>query len=326
MSNKSSFKEKFKLFLFFLDDIENYSKIKNEIVLPTNIAQILNPITSETQLYKLIKDKNDQRKKGTNQNNDKIKETENEELEPHLKIINSKRGCNPTCFNQCSIYNANLLFNGRDETKLLSNIVIKQIKSILSQSYNWVSESIKYCEGLEDDFILLSNRPPKQKITKEVKYINDIYYKNDHNDIRIQANDNIFTQSVQSNVYKSRNVNKHKTYNSKLYLSSSNKYSSFQSTTLNSSKKETPFYKTTSVFPIININNKKLLTKNEKGIGFCSKNQMEQKLLRQFDYSELLALRTGKIKIKAPVKKKDKKKTITFNLFEQKEQQINKNN
>ena len=62
MSNKSSFKEKFKLFLFFLDDIENYSKIKNEIVLPTNIAQILNPITSETQLYKLIKDKNDQRK------------------------------------------------------------------------------------------------------------------------------------------------------------------------------------------------------------------------------------------------------------------------
>ena len=53
---------------------------------------------------------------------------------------------------------------------------------------------------------------------------------------------------------------------------------------------------------------------------------MQQKLLRQFDYSELLALRTGKLKIKAPVKKKDKKKKITFNLFEQKEQQINKNN
>ena len=51
MSNKSSFKEKFKLFLFFLDDIENYSKIKNEIVLPTNIAQILNPITSASSTY-----------------------------------------------------------------------------------------------------------------------------------------------------------------------------------------------------------------------------------------------------------------------------------
>ena len=59
MSNKSSFKEKFKLFLFFLNDIENYSKIKSEIQVPTNIADLLNPITSNTSLFKLIKIKND---------------------------------------------------------------------------------------------------------------------------------------------------------------------------------------------------------------------------------------------------------------------------
>lgn len=112
---------------------------------------------------------------------------------------------------------------------------------------------------------------------------------------------------------KEKSINKHKTYNSKLYLSSSNKYSSFQSTTLNSSKKETPFYKTTNVFPIINVNKKKLLTENEKEIGFCSQKQMEQKLLRQFDYSELLALRTGKLKIKAPVKKKRQLHLIYLN-------------
>ena len=43
---------------------------------------------------------------------------------------------------------------------------------------------------------------------------------------------------------------------------------------------------------------KKYKDPNDKEVGYCSKKVMEEKLIKQFDYSELLALRTGTVKIR----------------------------
>ena len=289
MSNKSSFKEKFKLFLFFLNDIENYLKIKSEIQVPTNIADLLNPITSNTSLFKLIKIKNDkeysekiEKKKKPNQKIQiKEKTEEDEELRPFLRVINSKSAINPTCFNQCSMYNAHLIYNCIDERRILNHLVTQKMKKMINESYYWVYESIKYSGDVEDDFVFKSSRQHQPKVKKEVQYANSMYNKN-NNDLRkiaIMANNDLFSFSKKEKKCPSRKTSRNlKSSINRLTLPKDNKFISNTETFLPKVKK----YK----------------DPNDKEVGYCSKKVMEEKLIKQFDYSELLALRTGTVKIR----------------------------
>lgn len=149
------FKEKFSLFLFFLSDISNYHKKKklisnfpkvytdllNEIKVNTNIYNLLrkNHIKHikklQEKLYiirgekKIIKFEIKERKKKTE------KDIEKEILDNHNNYVKVKLSNNPLSLGQYKFDTIKLLYEPKNEITLISDILIKYIKTLISDCF-----------------------------------------------------------------------------------------------------------------------------------------------------------------------------------------------
>ena len=149
------FKEKFSLFLFFLSDISNYHKKKklisnfpkvytdllNEIKVNTNIYNLLrkNHIKHikklQEKLYiirgekKIIKFEIKERKKKTE------KDIEKEILDNHNNYVKVKLSNNPLSLGQYKFNTIKLLYEPKNEITLISDILIKFIKTLISDCF-----------------------------------------------------------------------------------------------------------------------------------------------------------------------------------------------
>lgn len=148
-------KEKFSLFLFFLSDISNYHKKKklisnfpkvytdllNEIKVNTNIYNLLrkNHIKHikklQEKLYiirgekKIIKFEIKERKKITE------KDIEKEILDNHNNYVKVKLSNNPLSLGQYKFDTIKLLYEPKNEITLISDILIKYIKTLISDCF-----------------------------------------------------------------------------------------------------------------------------------------------------------------------------------------------
>ena len=148
-------KEKFSLFLFFLSDISNYHKKKklisnfpkvytdllNEIKVNTNIYNLLrkNHIKHikklQEKLYiirgekKIIKFEIKERKKITE------KDIEKEILDNHNNYVKVKLSNNPLSLGQYKFDTIKLLYEPKNEITLISDILIKCIKTLISDCF-----------------------------------------------------------------------------------------------------------------------------------------------------------------------------------------------
>ena len=115
-NQKTALKEQIKLLLFFLNDIENYFRIQKLIMIPKPINLLLKEVGPKTKVYKLIRNNNLRQTPRLQESNN------NNEQTPYMKILNSKRAVNPTCFNQISLENWKVFYKGNNEKSICNRV------------------------------------------------------------------------------------------------------------------------------------------------------------------------------------------------------------
>lgn len=196
--------EKFELFTFFINDIENYIekrwileklpeqfKFLDEIERGSNIHKLIrnNNLIEFERIEQERRDKIDRKRKGIREviifKEITDEDIENEILEAHEKSVKTKQSLNPSYFGQKSFNVINTIFSSENEIKELSLVIKKKIKELLFECYENVHDINKETKKLvsEHKDYLLYNKNSKDD-NKNVKY--KIFKNKIYNNISLQ--------------------------------------------------------------------------------------------------------------------------------------------
>ena len=198
----SSYNEKFELFCFFLNDINNYFEKRSVLEKIPKSFKILDEIKEGTSIYKLIRQNNideinrkelerrdiiDKKRKGIKPKELTPEEKENEILNAFKKSINCKRYINPSSFGQRNFNVIDTFFSSKNEVLELKNMIIKKIIDLLSECVDNVKDEKKEVNQKENQIILKKKKSSSEE--KENKKI-----------IQIYQNLNLFNQKRNNNI------------------------------------------------------------------------------------------------------------------------------
>ena len=221
--------ERFELFIFFLNDIDNFFD-KRDIIekLPKQI-KLLDEIERGTKIHELIRknnirefekieqekrDKIDRKRKGIREvitiKEITEEDIEREILQVHQKTVQTKLSLNPSYFGQKSFVLMNYNYFGENEIKEMSSIIKSRIKDLLLECFENVKDPYKETKKLlreSKEFILRNKKynlddeiiPEKILVLK-----NEMY--NDNNLINNKINQNMRIFNLLSDMEKNNKL------------------------------------------------------------------------------------------------------------------------
>ena len=328
--NETTFKEKFEVYIFFLNDINNYHRKKKFLSnFPDKYKKVLDEIKIKTNIYNLVRKnniinlKNKETQNIIKENNlikFEIKDKTDEEIEKEYlkKKENSNYKNNLLSFGQYNINSSSILFDLRNEINILSELIKENIKKIILDCLSNVQiEKNKYKKNQTKKYALLNlNSIEKTKNYTSIKKILRLNnpFKNSLINYEIyKSNKNIFkmNNSPSKEIIAIHYQNKLKTKSSKKYYNLNNtinrnsqslkneKKNKFFDTITNSWKtifEDSNFLKTnnlTSSRPISQRFNKNFNT--HRNFSFLKKNNSNKMV--KTTRSSFLGLRHHKLKL-----------------------------
>ena len=328
--NETNFKEKFEVYIFFLNDINNYHRKKEFLTnFPDKYKKVLDEIKIKTNIYNLVRKnniinlKNKETQNIIKENNlikFEIKDKTDEEIEKEYlkKKENSDYKNNLLSFGQYNINSSSILFDLRNEINILSELIKENIKKIILDCLSNVQiEKNKYKKNQTKKYALLNlNSIEKTKNYTSIKKILRLNnpFKNSLINYEIyKSNKNIFkmNNSPSKEIIAIHYQNKLKTKSSKKYYNLNNtinrnsqslkneKKNKFFDTITNSWKtifEDSNFLKTnnlTSSRPISQRFNKNFNT--HRNFSFLKKNNSNKMV--KTTRSSFLGLRHHKLKL-----------------------------
>ena len=328
--NETTFKEKFEVYIFFLNDINNYHRKKEFLTnFPDKYKKVLDEIKIKTNIYNLVRKnniinlKNKETQNIIKENNlikFEIKDKTDEEIEKEYlkKKENSNYKNNLLSFGQYNINSSSILFDLRNEINILSELIKENIKKIILDCLSNVQiEKNKYKKNQTKKYALLNlNSIEKTKNYTSIKKILRLnnQFKNSLINYEIyKSNKNIFkmNNSPSKEIIAIHYQNKLKTKSSKKYYNLNNtinrnsqslkneKKNKFFDTITNSWKtifEDSNFLKTnnlTSSRPISQRFNKNFNT--HRNFSFLKKNNSNKMV--KTTRSSFLGLRHHKLKL-----------------------------
>ena len=239
--NETNFKEKFEVYIFFLNDINNYHRKKKFLSnFPDKYKKVLDEIKIKTNIYNLVRKnniinlKNKETQNIIKENNlikFEIKDKTDEEIEKEYlkKKENSDYKNNLLSFGQYNINSSSLLFDLRNEINILSELIKENIKKIILDCLSNVQiEKNKYKKNQTKKYALLNlNSIEKTKNYTSIKKILRLNnpFKNSLINYEIyKSNKNIFkmNNSPSKEIVAIHYQNKLKTKSSKKYYNLNN--------------------------------------------------------------------------------------------------------
>ena len=239
--NETNFKEKFEVYIFFLNDINNYHRKKKFLSnFPDKYKKVLDEIKIKTNIYNLVRKnniinlKNKETQNIIKENNlikFEIKDKTDEEIEKEYlkKKENSNYKNNLLSFGQYNINSSSLLFDLRNEINILSELIKENIKKIILDCLSNVQiEKNKYKKNQTKKYALLNlNSIEKTKNYTSIKKILRLNnpFKNSLINYEIyKSNKNIFkmNNSPSKEIVAIHYQNKLKTKSSKKYYNLNN--------------------------------------------------------------------------------------------------------
>ena len=239
--NETNFKEKFEVYIFFLNDINNYHRKKKFLSnFPDKYKKVLNEIKIKTNIYNLVRKnniinlKNKETQNIIKENNlikFEIKDKTDEEIEKEYlkKKENSDYKNNLLSFGQYNINSSSILFDLRNEINILSELIKENIKKIILDCLSNVQiEKNKYKKNQTKKYALLNlNSIEKTKNYTSIKKILRLNnpFKNSLINYEIyKSNKNIFkmNNSPSKEIIAIHYQNKLKTKSSKKYYNLNN--------------------------------------------------------------------------------------------------------
>ena len=211
----SPLEEKFELFTFFINDIENYIekrwileklpeqfKFLDEIERGSNIHALIrkNNLREFERIEQERRDKIDRKRQGIREviifKEITDEDIENEILLAHEKSVKTKQSLNPSYFGQKSFNVINTIFSSENEIKELSLLIKKKIKELLFECYENVHDINKETKKLANEHkdYLLYNKNSKND-NKNIRYKiakNKIYNNVSLQDCKIDRNSKVF--------------------------------------------------------------------------------------------------------------------------------------
>ena len=208
--------ERFELFIFFLNDIDNFIdkrdiiekfpdqiKLLDEIVRGTNIHALIrkNNIREFERIEQERRDKIDRKRKGIREviiiKELTEEDIEREILELHQKSVETKLSLNPSYFGQKSFSLLNYNYSGDNEIKELSLIIKDRIKDLLIECFENAKDPNKetkklLCKSKNFIFHNKNYKTLEDKIPEKILiYKNEMYNKNLINN-KVKQNLNVF--------------------------------------------------------------------------------------------------------------------------------------
>ena len=239
--NETNFKEKFEVYIYFLNDINNYHRKKKFLSnFPDKYKKVLDEIKIKTNIYNLVRKnniinlKNKETQNIIKENNlikFEIKDKTDEEIEKEYlkKKENSDYKNNLLSFGQYNINSSSLLFDLRNEINILSELIKENIKKIILDCLSNVQiEKNKYKKNQTKKYALLNlNSIEKTKNYTSIKKILRLNnpFKNSLINYEIyKSNKNIFkmNNSPSKEIIAIHYQNKLKTKSSKKYYNLNN--------------------------------------------------------------------------------------------------------
>ena len=239
--NETNFKEKFEVYIFFLNDINNYHRKKKFLSnFPDKYKKVLDEIKIKTNIYNLVRKnniinlKNKETQNIIKENNlikFEIKDKTDEEIEKEYlkKKENSNYKNNLLSFGQYNINSSSILFDLRNEINILSELIKENIKKIILDCLSNVQiEKNKYKKNQTKKYALLNlNSIEKTKNYTSIKKILRLNnpFKNSLINYEIyKSNKNIFkmNNSPSKEIIAIHYQNKLKTKSSKKYYNLNN--------------------------------------------------------------------------------------------------------
>ena len=239
--NETTFKEKFEVYIFFLNDINNYHRKKKFLSnFPDKYKKVLDEIKIKTNIYNLVRKnniinlKNKETQNIIKENNlikFEIKDKTDEEIEKEYlkKKENSDYKNNLLSFGQYNINSSSILFDLRNEINILSELIKENIKKIILDCLSNVQiEKNKYKKNQTKKYALLNlNSIEKTKNYTSIKKILRLNnpFKNSLINYEIyKSNKNIFkmNNSPSKEIIAIHYQNKLKTKSSKKYYNLNN--------------------------------------------------------------------------------------------------------
>ena len=239
--NETNFKEKFEVYIFFLNDINNYHRKKKFLSnFPDKYKKVLDEIKIKTNIYNLVRKnniinlKNIETQNIIKENNlikFEIKDKTDEEIEKEYlkKKENSDYKNNLLSFGQYNINSSSILFDLRNEINILSELIKENIKKIILDCLSNVQiEKNKYKKNQTKKYALLNlNSIEKTKNYTSIKKILRLNnpFKNSLINYEIyKSNKNIFkmNNSPSKEIIAIHYQNKLKTKSSKKYYNLNN--------------------------------------------------------------------------------------------------------
>ena len=239
--NETNFKEKFEVYIFFLNDINNYHRKKEFLTnFPDKYKKVLDEIKIKTNIYNLVRKnniinlKNKETQNIIKENNlikFEIKDKTDEEIEKEYlkKKENSNYKNNLLSFGQYNINSSSILFDLRNEINILSELIKENIKKIILDCLSNVQiEKNKYKKNQTKKYALLNlNSIEKTKNYTSIKKILRLNnpFKNSLINYEIyKSNKNIFkmNNSPSKEIVAIHYQNKLKTKSSKKYYNLNN--------------------------------------------------------------------------------------------------------
>ena len=207
--------EKFELFTFFINDIENYIekrwileklpeqfKFLDEIERGSNIHALIrkNNLREFERIEQERRDKIDRKRKGIREvivfKEITDEDIENEILQAHEKSIKTKQALNPSYFGQKSFNVINTIFSCENEIKELSFLIKKKIKNLLIECYENVHDVNKETKKLvsehKDYFLYNKNAREENKKEKYKIFKNKMYNNVSLQNFKIDRNSKVF--------------------------------------------------------------------------------------------------------------------------------------
>ena len=239
--NETNFKEKFEVYIFFLNDINNYHRKKKFLSnFPDKYKKVLDEIKIKTNIYNLVRKnniinlKNIETQNIIKENNlikFEIKDKTDEEIEKEYlkKKENSDYKNNLLSFGQYNINSSSILFDLRNEINILSELIKENIKKIILECLSNIQfdKNKNKINKIKKYGLLNLNSIEKRKINKPIhknlridnpcknSFINYAIYK---------SNKNIFkmNNSPSKEIIAIHYQNKLKTKSSKKYYNLNN--------------------------------------------------------------------------------------------------------
>lgn len=246
--NESTFKEKFEVYIFFLNDINNYHRKKEFLTnFPDKYKKVLDEIKIKTNIYNLVRKNNiiNLKKKETqniikNHNLIKfeIKDKTDEEIEKEL-LKEKKKNIyinNLLSFGQYNLNSSSLFFDLKNEINILSNLIKENIKKIFFEYLSNIQfDKNKFQKNISEKYGFLNlNSIKKTKFNKPIHKI--LRIKNPFKNIFI--NNAIYKSN--KNIFKMNNSPSKEIiaihYQKEFKSNSSNKYYSFNNSINRNSK------------------------------------------------------------------------------------------